>query len=135
MLKILDIFLTILHLAILLFNLFGWVWPSTRKLHLVIVLITAFCWLVLGIWHGIGYCPITDWQWQLKARLGETNLPNSFVTYCLYGIGLKMIPVSVIEYATGISFSIAGGLALYFNIFRRWMKGNRKQQRTVNNHQ
>ncbi len=122
MLKALDIFLSFAHLAILVFNLFGWIWPSTRKLHLVVVLTTAFCWLVLGIWYGIGYCPITDWQWQLKAKLGETNLPNSFVTYCLYGIGLKMIPVPVITWATGISFSIAGVLSLYLNIFRKWMR-------------
>ncbi len=120
-LRALDIFLTIAHLAILSFNLFGWIWPATRKLHLVVVLITAFCWLILGIWHGLGYCPITDWQWQIKEKLGEGNLPSSFVTYCLYGIGLKMIPVAVITYATGISFAIAGGLALYFNVVRRWI--------------
>jgi len=126
MFKTLDIFLTFLHLAILLFNLFGWIWPSARKLHLFVVLVTTFCWIVLGIWHGIGYCPITDWQWQVKAKLGQTNLPDSFVTYCLYGIGLKMIPVQVITWATGVSFSIAGLLSLYFNIFRRWIPGYNK---------
>jgi hypothetical protein len=128
MLKVLDVFLTFTHLAILLFNLFGWIWVKTRKLHLIVVLITAFCWLILGIWHGIGYCPITDWQWQVKEKLGETALPNSFVTYCLYGIGFKNIPVPVIDIITGVSFSIAGLLALYFNFFRKWwIRGKDRQ--------
>ena len=118
MLKAFDSFLTVVHLSILLFNLFGWIWPSTRKMHLVVVLVTAFCWLVLGIWYGIGFCPVTHLQWEVKAALGETNLPNSFVTYCLYGIGLKMIPENAITWGTGISFAMAGSLALYFNVFR-----------------
>jgi hypothetical protein len=119
MLKVLDIFLTVVHLVILLFNLFGWIWPATRKLHLVVVLTTAFCWLILGIWYGIGYCPVTDLQWQIKEKLGETNLPSSFVTYCLYGIGLKNISPTFVALWTGILFSMAGVLSLYFNIFKR----------------
>jgi hypothetical protein len=122
MLYTLDIFLTILHLCVLLFNLFGWIWPKTRKAHLVVVLITAFCWLVLGIWYGIGYCPITDWQWQVKEKMGVHNLPNSFVTYCLYGMGLKNIPPAMVDVFTGVSFATAGFLALYFNFFRSWIR-------------
>jgi len=31
----------------------------------------------------MGYCPCTDWHWQVKVTLGETNLPNSYITYLL----------------------------------------------------
>jgi hypothetical protein len=122
MLKAVDIALIIIHLAILLFNLLGWILPSTRKAHLVVVLITAFCWLVLGIWKGIGYCPITDLQWRVKENLGEGNLPNSFVTYCLYGLGIRSIPVPIIDTFTGASFAFAGFMALYFNLFKGWIR-------------
>lgn len=48
-LKLLDFLLTIFHLLIIGFNLLGWIWPKTRKLHLVCVLITTACWLGLVI--------------------------------------------------------------------------------------
>ena len=70
-LVIVDIVLTIFHTALTLFNLTGWIWPRTRRLHLWVVGITAFCWLVLGMWYGLGYCPITHWQWIIKTKLGE----------------------------------------------------------------
>jgi len=122
MLHILDIFLTVFHLCILTFNLLGWIWKKTRRLHLIVVLITAFCWLVLGIWKGIGYCPITDIQWQIKEKLGYHHLPNSFVAYCLDGIGLHNIPSALVDVLTGTSFVIAGLLAFYFNFFRKNLK-------------
>src|SRR5262249_56219971 len=35
----------------------------------------------LGLFYGIGYCPSTDWHWQVKRARGETGLPNSYVKY------------------------------------------------------
>ena len=35
----------------------------------------------LGIFYGWGYCPFTDWHWEVKRKLGESNLPNSYVKY------------------------------------------------------
>ena len=29
----------------------------------------------------LGYCPSTDWHWQIKEAMGETGLPNSFIKY------------------------------------------------------
>jgi hypothetical protein len=84
-LRLADISLTVLHLVVIGFNLFGWIWPRTRRAHLIVVAATAFCWLVPGIRFGIGYCPITDWQWQVKAKLGEHHLPPSFITWALSG--------------------------------------------------
>src|SRR4030095_4497662 len=81
MLYVADIFFTILHLAIIGFNLFAWIWKKTRRALLIVAGITLLCWFLLGIWYGWGYCPITDWQWQVKEKLGETNPPNSFVKY------------------------------------------------------
>src|SRR5215208_6230841 len=81
MLYFLDILLTIVHLAIVVFNLFGWIPKATRKAHFISIILTAASWFLLGLWFGMGYCPFTDWQWDVKTRLGEQNLPANFIEY------------------------------------------------------
>jgi len=117
-LRLLDVFFTILHLLIIGFNLLGWLWKSTRRLHLYSVLLTAGSWLLLGIWFGIGYCPITDWQWQVKNRLGEQNLPNSFIKYYADKLTGLDIAAGVIDGVTAVSFAAVTLLAVYLNWFR-----------------
>ncbi|MEJ7692915.1 DUF2784 domain-containing protein [Daejeonella sp.] len=104
--QILDFLLTLLHLFIIGFNLFGWIWQSTRKLHFYLVIATVFCWVVLGFWYGFGYCPITDWQWQIKAKLGEQNLPNSFIEYMAEKVTGADIGSGLIDGVTAVSFGI-----------------------------
>ena len=116
---ILDYFLTVLHLVIIGLNLFAWIWLKTRKLHLYIVGITLFCWLVLGIWYGLGYCPITDWQWQVKTKLGETNLPNSFVKYHLDHLSGQNIPDTTVDIITLGSFLAAIICSVKVNFFSK----------------
>ncbi len=82
MLLLLDILLTALHCSIVLFITCGWLKPSWRKGHLIFITFVLFAWLVIGAWIGtIGYCPITDWHWDVKRALGETQLPASFIKY------------------------------------------------------
>ena len=119
MLKLLDIFFTFLHLAIISFNLFAWIWKKTRRANLIVAGITLVCWFVLGIWYGWGYCPITDWQWQVKEKLGETNLPNSFVKYFADKITGKDLSPTLIDNITLYSFLIAIAFSVYFNFFRK----------------
>ncbi|MGK6349971.1 DUF2784 domain-containing protein [Parapedobacter sp. DT-150] len=120
-LRLLDVFFSLLHLVIIGFNLLGWIWPSTRRLHLYSVLLTAASWLLLGIWFGIGYCPITDWQWQVKAELGEENLPNSFIKYQADHLTGADISASTIDMVTAVSFAAVALLSVYLNIIR-WKK-------------
>lgn len=117
MLKILDIFFTILHLALILFNLFAWIFPATRRAHLVTAGLTVFSWLILGIWFGFGYCPITDWQWQVKAKLGETNLPASFIKYFADKILPAPTDPALVEQVTLWTFLVALGCSIYVNFF------------------
>lgn len=115
MLQALDFVLTTIHLIIILFNLSGWIWKRTRRLHLYVVLLTAFSWLGLGIWFGIGYCPITDWQWQVKEKLGEQNLPNSFIKYFIDRISGQNMDPSLIDTLTAVCFILAAILSFYVN--------------------
>jgi hypothetical protein len=115
----LDIFFTILHFAIIGFNLSGWIWKSTRKVHFYFVLITAFSWLILGIWFGWGYCPVTDWQWGIKTKLGEQNLPNSFIKYMADKLSGENISAPLIDSITGITFGIVALLSVYLNFINK----------------
>ena len=118
-LRLLDFMLTLLHLLIIGFNLLGWIWKPTRKLHFVCILFTALCWFGLGFWYGIGYCPLTDYQWQIKTLRGEQNLPNSYIKYFADAIFGSNINATLIDVLTGISFFLAALLSVYVNFFRR----------------
>jgi len=86
---------------------------------LITVAATAFSWFVLGIWFGWGYCPITDWQWNVKEKLGETNLPGSFIKYYADKLSGKNIDPSVVETATLVAFLVVILLTIYVNFVKR----------------
>ena len=119
MLHFLDAFFTLLHVIIIAINLFGWIPPATRRFHFIFIVVTAFCWFILGIWFGMGYCPITDWQWRIKERLGERNLPASFITYYINKITHSNFSDSFINLFTLIFFIAAALLSVYFNFIKR----------------
>jgi hypothetical protein len=123
-LRILDLLLTLLHFVIIGFNLLGWIWKRTRKLHLIVVCATAACWFILGIWFGIGYCPITDWDWQIKEKLGEHNLPDSFIKYYADIIVGHSVSASLIDTLTAAGFFMAALLAVYFNFIQKRVSRN-----------
>jgi hypothetical protein len=53
-------------------------------------------WFGLGLLYGVGYCPSTDWHWRIKRARGETDLPNSYVNYCLDGLtGMNWDPLLI----------------------------------------
>ena len=122
MLVFLDILLTIVHLAIIFFNLFGWVFLRTRRLHFVFVVLTAASWFVLGIWFGMGYCPVTDWQWNVKEQLGERNLPSNFVEYFAEKITGYDFREQLVNTVIGVCFAAAALLSVYVNFI--YKKGN-----------
>ncbi|MFN4314946.1 MAG: DUF2784 domain-containing protein [Chitinophagaceae bacterium] len=100
MLSFLNIFFTVVHVLLILFNLTGWIWKKTRRWHIITLILTAASWAVLGIWYGWGYCPLTDWHWDVKNKLGETDLPNSFVKYLLDKIFSQDLSVALVDRIT-----------------------------------
>ena len=81
--KLLDLFFLVFHSAWIVFNLFGWIFPRTRRLNLFTLLLTGLSWTVLGIFYGFGYCPFTDWHWQVLAERGISTGHTSYVSYLL----------------------------------------------------
>ncbi len=118
MLQFIDVFFVVFHSALILFNLFGWIVPRLRKAHLVCVLLTGGSWFVLGLFYGIGYCPLTDWHWQVLMKMGETGLPASYVQYILERITGISISARTADLATVIGWGMALIIAAYFQVKR-----------------
>ena len=79
----LDGFFYVFHTLLILFNLFGWIWSKTRKINLFTLILTGLSWFLLGIWYGWGYCPCTDWHWQVRMKLGHYDMPVSYIKFLI----------------------------------------------------
>jgi len=117
MLPLVDTLLTVFHSAVVFFNLFGWIPRKTRRANLVTILLTAASWFILGIWYGMGFCPITEWQWQVKEQLGERNLPSNFIEYVAEKWTGYDFSSELISQAIAVCFVLAVIASVYFNFF------------------
>lgn len=108
--RLYDILFVVFHTALIVFNMLGWAWRRTRRLHLFTISATLLSWFGLGVTYGWGYCPLTDWHWRIKLMLGETALPASWIKYYLDRItGIDWSPAVVDASVVG---SALGALVL-----------------------
>ncbi|WP_236613264.1 MULTISPECIES: DUF2784 domain-containing protein [Rhodonellum] len=122
-LQMADYFFVLFHTCLILFNLFGWLWKPLQKWQLLTISLTFASWLGLGIWYGLGYCPLTDWHWDILRQMGETNLPNSYISYLfqrLLGLKLPDLWVDVLTVSMAI---LALAASIWVNFFQK-RKGN-----------
>lgn len=123
MLLFLDILFDALHIVVILFNLTGWIFKVTRRVHRWLVGMTAFCWLVIGPFVGaVGYCPLTEWHWRIKEARGEKHLPGSYIDYLLQGAGFHAAPERI-DFATGATF-----IAVVLATAWAWRKDRQEQK-------
>ena len=66
----------VFHTTWIAFTCLGWIWRRTRPWQLATVAVTGASWFGLGIRYGWGYCPCTDWHWQVRERLGHRDPPS-----------------------------------------------------------
>jgi len=118
MYSFLDILLTIFHSLLIILNLFGWMWKPTRKINILTLTLTGASWFLLGIFYGWGYCPLTDWHFQVLKKLGNTNLPNSYIKYLVDRITGFDLNAAFADRMTLILFLLALGFSVYYNFFR-----------------
>ncbi len=119
MLYFLDALLFTAHILVIGVNLFAWIWKRTRRAHLWVAGVTVFSWLVLGIWYGFGYCFLTDWEWDVKRKLGETNLPHSFTQYLSNNVLGLELSTTLVDGLTLWLFVAAIGCSVYLNFVKR----------------
>ena len=122
----LDKFFLVFHTLVIAFNLFGWIWKRTRKANLALLLLTGLSWFVLGLFYGIGYCPLTDWHWQVLRKLGRTDIPYSYIKYLADSITGLDFDADLVEKATASMFFLALGASIFVNV-RDYRKKQRKK--------
>jgi hypothetical protein len=114
--KLLDIFFMVFHTALILFNLFGWIFKSLRKWNLITLLLTAGSWIFLGFFYGFGYCPLTDWHFNVIEKLGEVVLHSSYIQYLLERLTGLVIPAKLVDTLTLWGLVIALVVSVGLNI-------------------
>lgn len=116
-LRILDIFFVIFHTSLTLFNMFGWIWKRTRMANLITLALTGGSWLFLGLIAGVpGYCPLTDWHFNILYKLGRTDLPTSYIKYLVDRMTGLNVNQTLVDNATLYGFITALALSLFLTI-------------------
>jgi hypothetical protein len=121
----LDGFFFGFHSAVIVFALFGWLWKKTRVANLIVLSSIAFSWFVLGIWYGFGFCPSTDWHWQIRMRLGHSNMPESYIKFLVDSLSGLDVHAKLVDRLTLIFFMVALMASLMTNL-RGWRTKRRK---------
>jgi len=88
--------------------------------------LTGLSWIVLGFIVGaIGYCPLTDWHFKVLIKLGENDLPSSYIKYLsdrLTGLDLNE---AFVDKITLCVFIAAFSISLFLN-FRDFLRSGKK---------
>ncbi len=116
--QLIDYLFVVGHTALILFNLTGWIWKTTRRWNLVTLLFTGGSWLLLGLFYGLGYCPLTDWHFNVLHHLGESGLPASYIQYLVERLSGLIISVKLADTLTLTGYLAALAISVYSNFFR-----------------
>lgn len=73
-------------------------------MHFFTMLATGFSWFILGIWYGFGYCPSTDWHWQVRYHLGYHDMPGSYIKFLLDSLTGLDLPADLVNIAAVVIF-------------------------------
>lgn len=126
MYEFIHIFFLVFHSLLILFNLFGWIWKPLRKANLLTLLLTGLSWFVLGIFYGIGYCPLTDWHYEVLNKLGKSNLPVSYIQYLLETFFSVSVSQNQTDTWTMILFFGALVCSLFMNFYSKLLSQKKK---------
>ncbi len=126
--KFLDIVFFVFHTLFTLFNITGWAFKKTRRLHLITMALTLFSWFVLGIWYGWGYCFCTDWHWDVREKLGYTDRSGSYIHFLIIKIFGLNLDTQMVEIITMVIFLVCLVLSVWYNgkTWSRLRPGSRK---------
>ena len=114
--KIADYFFFVFHIALIVFNLFGWIPKKLRRWNLITLGLTAFSWFILGIFYGFGYCFLTDWHWAIRDKLGYSTESNSYIHFLILELTGVDLNENLVDLFTAIFFFTAVLLSLNVNV-------------------
>lgn len=115
-LQILNVFFLIFHTILIVFNCAGWAWKRTRRWNLITLAVTAFSWLIMGLWKGVGYCICTDWHWQVRKALGQNTSESSYLDYLVKALSGVTPPPDLTRSVAGWVFGTSIVLSVGLNI-------------------
>lgn len=124
----LNIFFFVFHTCVILFNVFGWIWKKTRLANLLLILSTAFSWFFLGIWYGFGYCPCTDWHWQVRMKLGLYDTSTSYLEFLVEKLTGLDVDRTVVDIFAVVFLLAAFSLSVLLNLRDLKKKRTRKSK-------
>ena len=119
MLIFLDYFFLIFHTLLILFNVFGWIWKPLRLANLITLVLTGSSWFLLGIFYGFGFCPLTEWHFSIVEKLGETDLPYSYIQYLVSRISGIMPDEKLTDHLTLVFYFLALAASAFVNLKER----------------
>jgi hypothetical protein len=123
---LLDIGFVLFHTALILFNLLGWMIPRTRRLNLLTLVLTGSSWTLLGLFYGFGYCPLTDWHWQVLEKMGASSPHISYIQYLIERtLGLQMRATAA-DNLTLAAYLVSLACSVWVNVVKRKRKTPRK---------
>lgn len=120
-----DAFFLCLHSLVIVFNLCGWIWRKTRRANLLLLTATGASWVILGTFYGLGYCPLTDWHYQVLWQAGVHDLPRSYIAYMCERLSGWRPPPLATDVVTAFTFACALAVSLVVN-WRDWRKARHK---------
>lgn len=115
----LDKFFFVFHSSLILFNILGWIWKKTRKANLIVLSLTAFSWFILGLWYGFGYCPCTQWHWQVRMELGHYDMPASYLVFLINSLTGWDVNKATVDIFAVTFLTLAIFASIYTNV-RDW---------------
>jgi len=105
--KILYLFINgafhLLHIAVIIFVIVGWIFTPLRLFHLIFILLMLASWFLLGHWLGAGYCPLTDWHWKIKSVFNQHQPSTPYISFLLQSIFKNKLSTVTVNKAVLIS--------------------------------
>lgn len=120
-LPVLNVGFFAFHTALILFNVFGWIWPKTRRWNLATLLLTLFSWTVMGIWFGRGYCICTDFHWRVRAAMGIHDHADSYLVLLVRLLTGWDPPPSLVNQVAAVVFVLSLTASVVLNLRDRRM--------------
>lgn len=86
-------------------------------MNLIVLFLTGASWLILGLIVGtLGYCPLTDWHFNILYKLGEKDFPASYIKYLTDRLTGLDISSSLVDRITLWAFIGALVISVFLNI-------------------
>jgi hypothetical protein len=115
-LAVLNILFLTFHTGLIVFNVFGWLSQRTRKWNLITQCLTLASWVGMGAYYGWGYCLCTDIHWKIRAQMGITGEPNTYIGFLIQKVTGVLPNPQFVYWLTVCVFSVSFLGSLFLNI-------------------